>query len=353
MKDTDILYRLKKDIKIDYEIEPLNINSILRIPAQEDIVSYVVSYETPFKTGIIENDRVYSEFFISEKSNDSENIIILLHGFTSRLERLENYYNFITRAVENNLSCLFIHLPYHLKRTPPGEKSGQRMIQYKDIETLDFFNQSVLDIQKGILIVKDMFSKSLWNKKIPVQKLRFSICGLSLGGMISVTAMAWDKTIRKGVLIQCGGNWDLIYWNSLVRVILRGSFINKEKIKRKQAREFYLPIHEFIKEYKKIEPGNIGYGLAGYQALSRYPQKTWFLSDPLTFAHKIGPGDVMMINSRFDILFCKESVVQLWKELGKPEIYWLNDFHSSGVLNNRKVLRLIFNFLNNSHASQD
>jgi esterase/lipase len=174
---------------------------------------------------------------------------------------------------------------------------------------------------------------------------KISICGLSLGGMISVAAMAWEKRIEKGTLIQCGGNWDTIYWNSLVRILMHGCFIDREKIKREQAREFYLPIHEFIKKYKSIDPENIDYELSEYSTLSSYRQKTWFLSDPLTFAHKINPKNVIMINAKFDILFCRDSTLQLWNELGKPKIYWFNDIHTSAVLNNKKVLKLIFNFL--------
>jgi hypothetical protein len=35
----------------------------------------------------------------------------------------------------------------------------------------------------------------------------------------------------------------------------------------------------------------------------------------------------------------------LWKELGRPKIYWLNSLHSSKILNNEKTIARIKRFL--------
>jgi len=345
METKNLLYWLEKDHKIDYEIAPVDIKPVPLSFRKKNLKSFVLRYSSPFKTGIAENDRVYSELFIPGQNDISSNVIILLHGFTSKLHSLNNYYRFIGRAVEKNYSCLFINLPFHLHRTPHGENSGERLIQNEDIGTLNFFNQAVLDIKKGIRIINKLFSEEREIKKNPSKQTNFSICGLSLGGMISVAAMAWENSIARGVLIQCGGNWDTIYWNSLVRVIMHGCFIDRQKIKREQAKEFYLPINEFIEKYSSLNPEKIDPELSGYPELSSYRQKTWFLSDPLTFAHKINPENVIMINAKLDILFCRDSTIQLWNNLGKPQIYWLNGLHTSAVLNNKKVLKLIFDFL--------
>ena len=345
METNNYLYRLEKDHKIDYEVASFDAEPAYKDLRKKNIKSYLIFYSSPFRTGITENDRVHSELFIPEKNNGSSNVVIFLHGFTSKLHSLRSYYKFISRAAEHGHSCFFINLPFHLHRTPPGEKSGQRLIQNRDTGTLNFFNQAVLDIKKGIRIINKLFSEAREIKTGTARKMDFSICGLSLGGMISVASMAWEKSIKKGVLLQCGGNWDTIYWNSLVRVIMHGCFIDKENIKREQAKEFYLPIKEFIEKFRSADPKKIDRGLSEYPELSAYRQKTWFLSDPLTFAHKINHKNVIMINSRFDFLFSRDSTIQLWHELGKPQIYWINDIHSSWILSNKKVLKLIFNFL--------
>jgi len=62
-----------------------------------------------------------------------------------------------------------------LNRTPPGEKSGERLIHNKDIETLLFFHQSVLDIKKGIDITRE-FLQQRYGLKNVVFVRPFSIC---------------------------------------------------------------------------------------------------------------------------------------------------------------------------------
>ena len=229
------------------------------------------------------------------------------------------------------------------------------------LETLEFFDQSVKDIGKGIEVIEGLFknSQSFYSQSFfsrttgesakksgdSLTGIRFFICGLSLGGMVATIASAWEPRLEKSILAQCGGNWDEIYWNSALRIILRGTFIEKENIKRKTAKEFYSVQPVFLEKYKKIKPLKIDAGLSEFIELSGYPQKTWFLSDPLTFAHMVNHERVLMINSKYDILFCRRSTELLWEELGKPPIIWLNGFHSSGVLRNKIIIKKIFDFI--------
>ena len=108
-------------------------------------IKYIIQFESVFKTGIRENDRVHMELFLPGKNSfllsnsagknkdslpsisgdiDTLKTIILLHGSSGRLERLQNYYYFIEKAARNKYAVLFMHLPFHFKRTPDGERSG-------------------------------------------------------------------------------------------------------------------------------------------------------------------------------------------------------------------------------------
>ena len=351
-----MLYRYEEEKNIDFKIlEPEGYFKKNRQKALENS-GYIILYDSAIKTGDIRNDVVHAEFFIPENirpvetggkivfskqagSLTNQKIIILLHGFNSTQGWLHNFYYFIKKAINNNFAVLFINLPYHLNRTPEGEQSGQRLIKSRDTELLEFFDQSVKDIQKAIFILKKSFDDSTCPG--------FYICGLSLGGMVAAVTSAWEPEIKKSILMECGGNWDDIYWNSFVRLILRGTFIDKDKIKRKQAADFYSVHPSFIEELRKINPSQIEVSLSEFPGLSVYPQKTMFLSDPLTFAYRAKPENILMVNAKYDILFCRSSTEKLWDGFGKPEIIWLNGFHGTGMIANKFVIKKVFDFIGN------
>jgi pimeloyl-ACP methyl ester carboxylesterase len=330
------LYNYNEKPDENYNLEEICSESLNKNGARK----FVLTYDSPFETGIKENDVIYSELFLSpdqiSQNHNFNQLIILVHGFNGRIDRLKNYYHFIDKVLQNNISCLFINLPYHLYRTPEGYSSGQMLLGSDDTGTINFFHQAVADIRKAIDFIKINFSE---------RKFTFSICGISLGGMVSVITMAWEKRIKKGAFLLCGGNWNEIYWNGIIKIISRRDVVKKEKITREQASKFYSELPEFIAIYKKINPSSIDMELENYPELKKFIPKKWFLCDPLTFSHKIRADDVLMINSKFDFFFNKESVLQLWKELGNPRLYWLNNFHTSVVLASKRVQNLIFDLI--------
>lgn len=302
------------------------------------IRNYSVRFRSPFLTGISENDTVYGEYIDSD-NDKKRKCIILLHGFKSINNKLDPYYKFAEQAVRNGYSCFFMHLPFHLERTPPSKKSGETLLDDDDSGMLDFFHQVVVDTKKAINILK---------KEFPIDN--FSICGLSLGGMCSVFIKAFEKRIKKAVLVECGGNWHEIYWNSLIsKIILKGRYLKEGKIEKKKSEFFYSLFPEFISEFKKIynikQESFCDLQEIQNSCLNKYLNPKWFLSDPLTWAHRIKRDESLMICSRFDPLFNKKTVMQLKRELGNPEIIWINKFHTSDVLSDRKLNSVIFDYL--------
>ncbi|MDD3819069.1 MAG: hypothetical protein PHG41_04480 [Actinomycetota bacterium] len=338
----------------------------------EDSVRYIIEFESPFKSGIDINDRVCAELFlpadkksllvkdkdsgkntrtreangtskypgthagsgeIVSNNNEALKIIILIHGYGCREGRRRNYNYFIKNAIKNNYAVLFLHLPYHLSRTPEGEKSGSRIKAFTQEETLNAYNQSVLDVRKLI---------DVCNRLFPVQPDYF-ICGLSLGGIVAMITTAWEPLIKKAVFLQIGGNWNEIYYKSTLNLLYLANY--KGRSKKEELEQIYSEYPEFLEKYKKINPREIDLEMSNYPDLSRYSQRVWFLSDPLTFAHKINPDRVLMINSLHDIHFPKKSIELLHEELGRPRIYWTNDFHTTLILRQEGVLKTIFDFL--------
>jgi len=338
--------------------------------ASADIAVFNLSFLSPYITGVKKNDTVSCRLFINKRYTEikamsefpafSENhqklnghkaetdeikklfeylkdktkLLIFIHGFSTNENKLCNYYKFIEKIVSENTSCLFLNLPFHLGRTPENEFSGRRLINYDDKETLTFFHQSVVDIRKAIDIAEDLLSPTETN-----------ICGISLGSMVSVITKAVDKRIKKAVLLLGGGCWEEIHWKGILRFVLRGNCADEGTINRSKCHKYYLNYFEFLDNFKKSEDKTISSDLSEDPLLSMLCSKKCYLCDPLTFAHMINPEEVIMINSNIDHFFTRKSSNLLWKELGKPKIYWLNYPHFSSILNNIRVFGIISEFL--------
>jgi hypothetical protein len=323
------LYSYDSDVKTN-----LKIREVMAFPEMgksgNGLKKYILEYDSPHKTGIKENDRVYAELFLGK--NDT--LFILAHGFAANQKKITTYNSFIYKLVNKNFNCAFIDLPFHLNRKPENELSGQRLTGYDDKETLLFFHQSVVDIRKLIDISLDL---------LPVKKI--IICGISLGTMVSVISMACDNRISRGIFLIGGGNWFEIHWKGFLRFKLKGNCSSEGFITKGKCRQYYEYFPEFMKDFRETEIENLSWDLENYPGLKQKVQKMCFLCDPEAFASRINPDNVIMINSRFDHLFSKKSTKILWEALGKPIIYWFNGLHSSKILLKPRVFEKIYKFI--------
>jgi len=316
----------------------------------ENILKLDISFLSPFTSGIQRNDRVLCSLFIEKNSmgnNDispqniknslksKTNLIVLIHGFLTNKEKLSNYYKFIKETVDKGNSCLFMNLPFHLERTPYNEISGKRLVYFNDKDTLLFFHQCIVDLRKAIDIMEELINPS-----------SIKVCGISLGCMVSVILMAVEKRISKGVLLLGGGYWEDIHWRGIMRFVLKGNCADTGKINRNKCHEYYSNYFSFLQDFKTIGHDNISIDLNDYSDSTNLCTKKCYLCDPLTFAHLIEPKNIIMINSKIDHFFTRKSSVLLWKELGKPRIYWFLYPHLASILNNKKVHNLIMDFFN-------
>ena len=69
MENKNPLYSLKEGQAIDYNIAPYATKRFFRPDTARKIKSFIISYSSPFNSGIAVNDRVYSELFIPDKKN--------------------------------------------------------------------------------------------------------------------------------------------------------------------------------------------------------------------------------------------------------------------------------------------
>ncbi|MCL4415158.1 MAG: alpha/beta hydrolase [Actinobacteria bacterium] len=323
------LYSYANDIKTNLKIrEVMAFPDIGKPPV--GFKKYILEYDSPYRTGIKENDSVYAELFLGK----NDKLLVFVHGFAANQKKIVNYNSFIYNLVNKGFNCAFINLPFHLNRAPGVELSGQRLISYDDKETLLFFHQSVVDIRKLIDISLDL---------LPLKKI--IICGVSLGTMVSVISMSCDSRISKGIFLIGGGNWNEIHWKGFLRFLLKGNCSQEGFITKEKCSQYYTRFPDFLKDFKEIKIEDLTWDLENYPELKQKVQKMCFLCDPVAFANKINPENVLMINSRFDHYFSKKSTKELWEALGKPRIYWFNRLHTSKLILNPRIFEKIYEFI--------
>jgi len=342
------LYTYNKD-NLDYS---LNFKKSYKSSSGIVYHKHILNFKSAYSTGIQENDMVYCELYSKKKvyrkasgkktsstvSNYTKTsqhapLVIFLHGFATNDKKIENYSSFIKKLMDFNINCLFINLPFHLNRRPANELSGKRLIYFDDKETLLFFHQSVVDIRKSLDVLENIIS----TKKV-------YLLGISLGSMISSVAAAFEPKIDKTILVLGGGRWEEVHWNGILKYILKGNCDDDRIMTKSKCHDHYLNFDAFSQKLKEENPDRITFDLEGNPEIKNHCAKKCFLCDPIAFAYKINPKNIMMINSRIDHFFSKKSTVKLWDSLGKPEIYWLNYPHVSKIISRKNVFERIIQF---------
>ena len=125
-----------------------------------------------------------------------------------------------------------------------------------------------------------------------VDRERIAVAGVSLGGILAANTLAQEPLVRAGFFVMAGGGLpeilrdsqdpDLVHFRE--RAFEADLFTDGEDLARK-ARPFTDPI------------------------------------DPLTWADRIEPEQVLLISARFDRVIAPERTEALWRALGRPR--WL------------------------------
>lgn len=150
-----------------------------------------VSYASPLPTSYPENATVYASFFRPPRpAGESIPAVIVLHVLETTNAGLSR--QFCTRLARAGIGALLITLPYHMRRTPAGYRSGELMTTADPVALREAMRQAVMDVRCGVD----------WLMRQPeVDAQSIGLVGLSLGAVVGTLASQVETRFRAAALV--------------------------------------------------------------------------------------------------------------------------------------------------------
>lgn len=258
-----------------------------------------LSYPSALKTDVPENNTVWGRFWQPKDGARRRPAVVLLHWLGGSFDTLEIVGQ---RMAEQGIATLLMYMPGYGPRRPkdagPFEKpTGRDMGQM-----ISGLRQSVLDVRRA----------GDWLASRPdVEPSRVGLVGISLGGLVGSLAAGVDDHFGRSVFLIAGGD--------LATIVMHGSRETAEAKARLEKDGF--SVEKLRDLWKEVEP--------------------------LTFASRIRPEEVLLINAEADEVIPKDCTLRLQAAMGSPELRWFKGGHYALLFQLAKALQDI-----TAHVSQ-
>ncbi len=194
----------------------------------------------------------------------------------------------------NGVAALFVSLPNYGARREPGTREG--FLSLGPEVGFATFQQAVLDVIRAGDALRALPE---------VDPERVGLVGVSLGAFVTAVARGVDPRLGRTALLLGGGDLP-----GLLAAL-------PEEIRRQRPEGLEL------------------------EALTPLLRPV----DPLTFAARIEPDDVYMVNARRDEIVPEASTLALWERLERPRIEWLDCGHYGIVLHMPRLFNTVLDHL--------
>jgi dienelactone hydrolase len=257
---------------------------------------YQVEIPSLYQTRYVGDSPIKGEYY-RPNSNGLAPLVVLIHG-------MGDHSVIPCRLIARDLSrvgvaSFIIYLVFHSKRAI--EVIQSRYPNLSGEEWDECYKLSVNDVRQ----VLD------WAGTRPeINPEQIAALGISYGSFITAIAMAVDKRVNRGVLVECGGNSDKITRDSL---ILRWRY----KMTPQQYQDNQKAYLQYLEAVSVL----------GWEKVENF--KASYLTDPLTFAQDLRGRPLMLLNASFDEMIPKSATRELWENLARPPIYWYPATHAS------------------------
>src|SRR5262245_23146829 len=247
---------------------------------------YNVSFPSPVKTDVPENNTVYAEYFMPKGREKCPAVIVLdiMQG-NQLIARGEAMW-----LAQNGVAAMVVLLPYYNERRPPGSKI--KLVSPDIVRTLDGIRQGVLDCRCACA----------WLASRPeVDADNLGMVGTSLGSFLTALTSANEPRIKNVCMVLGGGG-------------LVDAYYDHPKAK---------PVTEWIDR------------LGGKRLVKNLVAPL----DPITYANQLKGKNLLMIAAKEDEIVPPKAATQLWEATGKQRIVWLDAGHITAAFYTMSVLR--------------
>ena len=194
----------------------------------------------------------------------------------------------------NGVAAFFLELPNYGRRQIKGTKQG--FVRLGADGASEGFQQAALDVIR---------SADFLRSRPEVASDRVGAVGISLGAFVTAVARGVDPRLGRTVLLLGGGGLD--------------TMINS--FKESKA----------LLDHLGVKPEQLG---AIFKDV-----------DPITFASRVHPADVLMVNGLKDKIVPPKATKDLWNALGRPQIKWYDVDHYGLVNHLPEVLDMTLKHL--------
>ena len=240
---------------------------------------------------IPENNTVWAKYWHPKEATDRRPAALLLHWLGGSFDTLEIIG---LRLAENGIPALMMYLPHYGPRRAKDRAKKEELLAPDLDRSFANLRQAVKDVRRA----GDWLASRPW-----IEPSRVGIVGISLGAVVGSLSAGVDDRFGRSVFIIGGGD--------LAGIVFHGS---KETAAQK----------------KKLEEA--GVTPDRFRELGRDV-------DPLTFAGRLRPEEVLMINAESDEVIPKESTLRLHEAAGRPELRWFKGGHTAVVFQLGTVLK--------------
>ena len=226
-----------------------------------------IAFPSPIQTHWRENNTCYA-YHLRVGDGKPHPAFVILHGWGRRSLSVE-LRRIGLRLARHGIESLFLVMPFHLRRAPPGSWSGEYMISGDVVRTAECFQQTVAEV-RAILP---------WLREISPA---VGFLGYSLGGIIGHLAMTVES-FPVGVTFLASGNSAGVTWEGRMTRHVRAD-IERAGIDRARL------------------------------------EQIWAVTNPTLLAPFNKTKNLLMMAGKFDEIVPPKFTLELWEALGRPPL---------------------------------